>query len=265
MTAIPFFQVDAFADQPFAGNPAAVMLLDGWLPDDVLQAIAAENNLSETAFLVPDASGDADRELRWFTPTVEVALCGHATLASGHVLLSEAAPGGSVHLRTRKAGILRVEKTDAGYRLDLPAWPASPHPAVESAAGIGGRPVATLWRDGGYCVLVYASEAEVRALVPDFARLRQGGDTLFIATAPGDRTDIVSRVFAPGAGVDEDPVTGSAHAVIVPYWAERLGRAHFTAFQASARGGRLDCALAGDRVILGGACVTVIEGRFTLR
>lgn len=265
MSVIPFHQVDAFADRPFTGNPAAVMLLDAWLADDVLQAIAAENNLSETAFLVPDASGAADQELRWFTPTVEVALCGHATLASGHVLLAGAKDGARVLLRTRKAGILQVEKVASGYRLDLPAWPATPRPMPEIAADVGGRPVATLWRDGGYCVLVYASADEIRALTPDFAALRARGDTLFIATAPGDDSDVVSRVFAPGAGIDEDPVTGSAHSVIAPYWAQRLGRARFTAIQASARGGRLDCDYAGDRVVIGGACVTIIEGRFTLR
>ena len=264
MTSIPFVQVDAFADRPFGGNPAAVMLLDEWLPDAVLQSIATENNLSETAFMIPDRSGDADRELRWFTPAVEVALCGHATLASGHVLLAEAAEGAEVRLRTRRAGTLRVRKDATGYRLDLPAWPASPSPQSGIAAEMGGHPVETLWRDGGYCVLVYPQARDVRALKPDFSRLGARGNILFIATAPGGDSDVISRVFAPGAGIDEDPVTGSAHAVIAPYWAERLARSRFSAYQASARGGRLDCEYSGDRVILGGHCVTVIEGRFTL-
>jgi predicted PhzF superfamily epimerase YddE/YHI9 len=264
MTDYRFIQVDAFADRPFAGNPAAVMPLDAWLDDATLQAIAAENNLSETAFIVPSSGDESDYELRWFTPTVEVAMCGHATLASGHVVLGDDPALERVRFRTRKAGTLVVARDGAGYTLDLPAWPAMPAALPDSVAALGGAPVETLWRDGGYALIVYASEAEVRALTPDFATLAAIGDTLFIATAPGDATDIVSRVFAPAAGIDEDPVTGSAHAVLAPYWAARLRRDRFTAFQASARGGRLDCTLAGDRVILGGGCVTVIDGVFRL-
>ena len=260
---LPFTQVDAFAARAFGGNPAAVIPLEAWLDDATLQAIAAENNLAETAFLLP-ASGDADYELRWFTPTVEVVLCGHATLASGHVMLGERPDLDAVRFRTRKAGVLRVERHGAAYALDLPAWAASPRPLPEIVARIGGAPAATLWRDGGYAVLVYASEAEVRALTPDFAALAGMDNILLIATAPGDTTDVVSRVFAPAAGIDEDPVTGSAHSVITPYWADRLGRDAFSAFQASARGGHLGCRLAGDRVILEGSCVTVIEGSFLL-
>ena len=260
---LPFTQVDAFADRPFTGNPAAVILLDAWLDDATLTAIAAENNLSETAFLVP-TTGDADYELRWFTPTVEVLLCGHATLASGHVLLGQRPELAEIRFRTRNAGILRVARSDDSYALDLPAWAPAPKPLPEIAAAIGGTPVETLWRDGGYAVLVYGSEAEVRALTPDFRALAPLGDILFVATAPGDATDIVSRVFAPGAGIDEDPVTGSAHSILAPYWAERLGRDSFTAFQASARGGQLGCRLVGDRVVLQASCVTVIEGSFLL-
>ncbi|PTQ12775.1 PhzF family phenazine biosynthesis protein [Sphingomonas oleivorans] len=263
MTELRFVQVDAFADRPFAGNPAAVMPLDRWLDDDLLQAIAGENNLAETAFLVPTTGGNADYELRWFTPTTEVALCGHATLASGHVMLGDLPQRDAIHFRTSKAGVLTVARAGKGYALDLPAWAPSPRPLPDAVAAVGGRPLETLWREG-YSVLVYASEAEVRALAPDFAALRSQGDILYIATAPGRDTAIVSRAFAPGAGIDEDPVTGSAHSVIVPYWAERLGRESFTAFQASRRGGRLSCRLAGDRVVLGGSCVTVIEGRFRL-
>lgn len=264
MTELRLVQVDAFADRPFTGNPAAVMPLPHWLPDATLQAIAAENNLAETAFLVPSGDGEADHDLRWFTPQVEVALCGHATLASGHVLLGDHPARDCVRLRTRKAGVLTVSRAGAGYALDLPAWEAAPKPLPDAAAGLGGAPVETLWRAGGYAVLVYAGEAEIRALTPDFRALRTLGDTLFIATAPGEATDVASRVFAPGAGIDEDPVTGSAHAIFAPYWANRLGRDRFTAFQASARGGHLECALAGDRVVLGGRCVTVIEGLMRL-
>ena len=258
-----FVQVDAFADRPFAGNPAAVMLLDAWLDDALLQAIAAENNLAETAFLVraDGADADADYELRWFTPTVEVAMCGHATLASGHVLIGER---DTVRFSTRKAGVLEVRRAGGSYGLDLPAWPTAARELPDAVAALGGTPVETRWREGDYSLFVFAGEAEVRALTPDFRALARLGDVLFIATAPGRDTDIISRVFAPAAGIDEDPVTGSAHAVLAPYWAGRLGRNHFTAFQASARGGRMECTLAGDRVVLHGQCVTVIEGEFVL-
>ena len=262
---IPFVQVDAFAANPFEGNPAAVMPLAAWLDDATLQAIAAENNLAETAFILPDESDAADFELRWFTPTTEVVLCGHATLASGHFVLSSDPSIDTVRFRTRKAGVLEVTRAGDGYALALPAWPAAPGPlpAIVAALGLDDT-VETLWRDGGYALVVLENEAQIRALAPDFRRLAAEGDVLTIVTAPGVETDIVSRVFAPGAGIDEDPVTGSAHAVSVPYWAKRLGRDSFTAFQASARGGRLSCRLDAERVLLGGTCVTVIEGTFFL-
>ena len=274
---IPFAQIDAFADAPFTGNPAAVMPLAAWLDDAVLQAIAAENNLSETAFIIPDESGAADFELRWFTPTAEVALCGHATLASGHFVLSSGEARTGVTFRTRKAGVLSVDRADAGYRLALPAWKPSPKPLPYILTALGLESAEeTLWHPGRYALIVLADAAAVRALTPDFRALGRPSpadpethgsaepDVLTIVTAPGDDTDIVSRVFAPGAGIDEDPVTGSAHAVMVPYWAERLGRDRMTAYQASERGGRLACSLEGDRVVLGGGCLTVIEGTFLL-
>ncbi len=260
-----FIQVDAFADRPFTGNPAAVMPLDTWLDDATLQMIAAENNLAETAFFVP-TSGDADYELRWFTPEVEVALCGHATLASGHVLLTDDPSLSSIRFRTRRRGVLEVRRSETGYELDLPALAPSPTDDLRSVEAFGVTPVATLFREGGYFVTVLETEAELRALAPDFRRLGEAvpGDPSHIVTAPGDRTDFVSRMFAPNAGIDEDPVTGSAHAVLTPYWAERLGRNELTAYQASKRGGHVACRLAGERVVLGGQCVTVIEGVFRL-
>ena len=274
---LPFDQIDAFADRPFAGNPAAVMPLAAWLDDTTLQAIALENNLSETAFLVARSDrSEADYDLRWFTPTVEAAMCGHATFASGHYLLGRDPALDTVRFSTRKAGILSVAREGEALSMSLPAWPAAPNPMPGLAEALGAAPVEILTRSGGYLVAVYATAAEVRALRPDFralAALHDGdasddGDSLCIATAPGDGdpsdADIVSRAFAPGAGIDEDPVTGSAHAVIVPYWAERLGRDRFTAYQASARGGHLDCRMDGNRVVLGGKCVTVIEGVFLL-
>lgn len=261
MTSLPFTQVDAFADAPFTGNPAAVMPLDTWLDDATLQAIAQENNLSETAFTIatPD-DPDADYALRWFTPTLEVKLCGHATLASGHVLME----GDAVRFRTRHAGILAVSRDGQGYALSLPAWTMTPRDLPDLAEGLGGAPIESYWRDGGYSLFLFPDEAAVRALTPDFATLRGQGDVMLIATAPGADSDIVSRVFVPGGGVDEDPVTGSAHCLLTPFWAERLGKTRISAVQASARGGRLGCALEDDRVILTGACRTVIEGRFLL-
>lgn len=261
MPSLAFTQVDAFADAPFTGNPAAVMPLDTWLDDATLQGIAQENNLSETAFTVPTPDDpDADYELRWFTPAVEVKLCGHATLASGHVLLK----GGSIRFRTRHAGILTVTRDGEGYALSLPAWDMAAKPLPELAAGMGGAPTQSHWRDGGYSLFLFPDATAVRALKPDFATLRALGDTMLIATAPGEDSDMLSRVFVPGGGVDEDPVTGSAHSLLVPFWAARLGKTELSAVQASARGGRLGCTLDGDRVILTGRCRTVIEGRFFL-
>lgn len=262
MTELRIVQVDAFADRPFTGNPAAVIPLHEWLPDELMQSIAMENNLSETAFTVP-ADGDADYELRWFTPTREVVMCGHATLASGHALID----GDRIRFRTRNAGILEVARDGDGYLMSLPAWRPEPKPLPRVVEALGCSPVETLWNRERNALIVVEREEEVLALRPDFRKLGEEGDVLTIVTAPGSRTDVVSRVFAPGAGIDEDPVTGAAHAVMTPYWAERLGRDHFTAHQASRRGGYIDCRLSraregqqGDRVILGGRCVTVIEG-----
>jgi PhzF family phenazine biosynthesis protein len=262
--AVPYWHVDAFADRPFAGNQAAVMPLDEWLPDDVLQAIGAENLFAETAFVVRDASGEADWELRWFTPSCEIRLCGHATLASGHVLLGRGG-GERVTFRTRKAGLLEVRlMADGGYELALPTIATEPGDWAEAAALLGANPL-EVWRSADrYSVFLLASEDEVRALRPDFTRLAALGDDQFICTAPGRASDVVSRVFVPGAGVDEDSVTGSAHAVLTPFWAARLGRDRFTAHQASARGGDLTCRLDGALAWLGGPCVTVVEGTFYL-
>ncbi|HEY1607117.1 MAG TPA: PhzF family phenazine biosynthesis protein [Allosphingosinicella sp.] len=262
MTRLRLVQVDAFADRPFAGNPAAVMPLEQWLPDEILQAIAMENNLSETAFTVPAEDNEADYALRWFTPAVEVALCGHATLASGHVLIGDR---DRVRFRTRKAGLLEVARGEGGfYLMSLPAYRAEPKPLPKVVAALGCDPRETLWHPGLYALVVLGSEAEVLALRPDFRALAAEGDILTIVTAPGQASDIVSRVFACGAGIDEDPVTGSAHSVLTPYWAGRLGRDRFTAVQASRRGGHLTCRLEGDRALLGARCVTVMEGVMTI-
>ncbi len=264
--AIPYWHVDAFSARPFGGNQAAVMVLDEWLPDDVLVAIGAENLFAETAFVVRDATGEADWELRWCTPTYEIALCGHATLASGHVLLQRDG-GERVTFRTRKSGVLEVVKVGDAYELALPAIATAPDTAANQAEAIrllGAEPLEIVRSELGYNIYLYDNEAAVRGLAPDIRGLERLGSDQFIVTARGEKTDIVSRVFVPGGGVDEDSVTGSAHAVLTPYWAEKLGRDSFTAHQASERGGDLTLRLAGDRAWLGGPCVTVVEGAFYL-
>ena len=259
MTSTPFFQVDAFAERPLTGNPAAVMPLERWLDDALMQRIAAENNVSETAFTVPSESEEADYDLRWFTPTTEVELCGHATIASGHVLIH----GDRVRFSTR-SGILTVSRNGDLLELDLPAFEVARRdlPGLQEALGTDGQLFCGENADNSAIVLLPDEEA-VRAVRPDFARLKQF-DRLVMVTAPGREQDIASRVFASYHGIDEDPVTGSAHAALVPFWAKRLGRTEFTALQASERTGILHCRLAGDRVILGGHCQTVIVGQFQL-
>ena len=259
MTSLPFFQVDAFAERPLSGNPAAVMPLDRWLDDALLQAIAAENNLAETAFTVPAESDDADFHLRWFTPTVEMKMCGHATLASAHILLR----GERVRFATL-SGILTVQRNGDLLELDMPAAPVEPEDLPELLAALGTEGETFLSRKGnGNAIVLLADEAAVRAVRPDFAALA-ALPYLVSITARGDEQDVASRVFAAYYGVPEDPVTGSAHTAIVPFWAERLGRPEFTALQASQRSGLLICRLEGDRVVLGGHCHTVIAGQFQL-
>lgn len=253
---MPFFHVDAFADGPFTGNPAAVLLLDRWLDDAGLLRIAAEFNLPATAFAVP-ATGDADFEIRWFSPRGEIGLCGHGTLAAGHALIGNRA---LLRLATAKAGVVAVTRTAEGYSLSLPAIVAQPKDLPASVAALGGEPIETLWHDRGYALFRYGDEAAIRALAPDLAALKALGDIQHIVTAPGVATDIVSRVFSSGV---EDTATGSAHSVLTPYWTEQLGRPAFNAFQASARGGWLSCRREDDRAVLEGRCVTIAEGRFS--
>lgn len=260
MTSIPFFQVDAFAERPLTGNPAAVMPLERWLDDDLMQAIATENNLSETAFTVPAADGEADYDLRWFTPAAEVELCGHATLAAGHVLIH----AGPVRFTTR-SGVLTVGRQDDLLELDLPAAKLTEvsEPDLCRALGLPDSPAWLAEGCNDAAIIEVADETAVRAVAPDFKALAKV-HRMAVVTARGTREDVVSRVFVPYVGIDEDPVTGSAHAALTPYWAERLGRTEFTALQASARTGVLHCRLVGDRVMLGGCCHTVIVGQFQL-
>lgn len=264
MPKLPYYHVDAFAERPFTGNQAAVMPLESWPDDALLRAIGEENNFAETAFYVPDPSGEADYELRWFTPTDEIRLCGHATLASGHVLLTENPDLERVRFRTRKAGLLEVWREDDRYAVALPAIVANPGSFPEAEAALGAKPRETHRHPDHYNLFLYETAEEVINLDPDIRALGALGDDSFTVTAPGTDTDIVSRVFVPGAGVDEDSVTGSAHSVLTPFWAKRLGRDSFTAYQASKRGGYLSCRLDGDRAVLTGHCVTVVEGSFAL-
>ncbi|HYD65813.1 PhzF family phenazine biosynthesis protein [Azospirillum sp.] len=256
---LPIYQVDAFTDAVFGGNPAAVVPLESWLPDERLQAIAAENNLAETAFLVP-AGGDY--AIRWFTPTVEVDLCGHATLAAAHVITTAMEPGRErIDFRTRQAGRLTVERQGDLLVLDFPSRPATRtdvHPDLVTALG-GGQPEEVLAaRD---VLVVYRDADVVRSLTPDLLRLGTVDDRAVCVTAPGaDGVDFVSRFFAPTMGIPEDPVTGSAHCTLIPYWAARLGRTKLTARQVSARGGALTCEVRGDRVKIGGKAVLYLEG-----
>jgi PhzF family phenazine biosynthesis protein len=259
---LPIYQVDAFTDKLFGGNPAAICPLETWLPDATMQAVAAENNLSETAFLVRDGS---DYALRWFTPSVEVDLCGHATLASAHVVLEFLEPPReNVRFRTLKAGTLTVSRRDGMLTMDFPAWPAAPCEAPAGLlAALGGTPREVLRaRDH---LVVYDSAAEIAALKPDLAALAAVDCWAAIVTAPGDDgVDFVSRFFAPAKGVPEDPVTGSAHTTLVPYLAKQLGKTSFKARQLSHRGGLLLCALNGERVDIGGQAVTYLTGHIEL-
>ena len=261
MTGLPFFQVDAFASAPLTGNPAAVMPLERWLDEALMQAIAAENNLSETAFTVPCDSDAAEFELRWFTPAAEVELCGHATLAAGHVLIHSE----PVRFATRHAGVLTVTKRDGMLELDLPAPQLREvhEPELNRALGLPDGPA---WLANGCndaAIIEVDDEAAVRGVRPDYKALAQV-PRMAVVTARGSEHDVASRVFVPYLGIDEDPVTGSAHAALTPYWASRVGRNEFTALQASARTGVLACRLEQDRVLLGGACHTVIVGQFQL-
>lgn len=260
---IPLYQLDAFTDSRFAGNPAAVCPLETWLPDATLQAIAAENNLAETAFFAPAAgASDADYDLRWFTPTTEVALCGHATLASGAVVMERLAPRRERVAFHSASGVLTVARREDLYVLDFPAQPpetiARPADALEALCG---EAEAVLQAPrGGKAMAVVADAAAVRAADPDLERVAALPADGLIVTAPGEDCDFVSRYFAPHAGIPEDPVTGSAHCVLTPYWAARLGRTELSARQLSSRGGELSCALIGDRVEIGGRVAAYLEG-----
>ena len=258
---IPIYQVDAFTMGSFTGNPAAVCPLDAWLDDDTLRNIAAENNLSETAFIVADEKGYG---LRWFTPTIEVDLCGHATLAAAYVVLNHLQPElDSVSFETQ-SGELVVTRDGDGLSMDFPARAPTPVAVSEALSDALGEAPAEVYASRDI-LAVYEDEASVRRLSPDQAKLLALNEGLgVIVTAKGDAVDFVSRFFAPKAGVAEDPVTGSAHCTLVPFWAERLGRSQLVAHQVSSRGGELHCEHRGDRVIMSGQCTLFLTGSIHL-
>ena len=260
---IPIYQIDAFTDVPFGGNPAAICPLDAWPADAVLQAIALENNLSETAFYV--TQGD-HYHLRWFTPALEVELCGHATLATAHLILNRLSPDAAQVTFETLSGTLQVQRAGDGLAMDFPslaAQAAAPPPAdLISALGAAPResyPIRKV-HNAPYWLMVFETEAQVAALAPKFAAMNAN----VIATAPGEAVDFVSRFFAPMSGIDEDPVTGSAHCTLAPYWAEQLGKTELAARQISARGGDVGCRLEGDRVILSGRCTFYMAGEIEI-
>jgi PhzF family phenazine biosynthesis protein len=255
----PIFQIDAFTTHRFAGNPAAVMPMDRFLADPLLQAIAAENNLAETAFLVPEGG---DYRLRWFTPTIEVPLCGHATLASAAVVMERLEPGRRSVLFHSASGPLTVNRSDAGYVMDFPVRPSEQIPAPAGLAeALAVVPVEVFANTFNYMALLESAKI-LRELAPDMAALARMDRPGVIVTAQGDGIyDFVSRYFAPAKGIPEDPVTGAAHCMLAPFWAKRLGKNEFRAFQASRRGGEIICRLARDRIELEGTCVFYLEGK----
>ncbi|MGB1580813.1 MAG: PhzF family phenazine biosynthesis protein [Nevskiales bacterium] len=257
---LDIYQVDAFTQQVFKGNPAAIVPLDSWLEEPVMQAIAAENNLAETAFFVPESpDAEADFHLRWFTPTVEVDLCGHATLASAWLLFNELGYAADCVRFNSRSGVLLARRAGAGVCIDLPAR-ASTHIAcpADLADGLAVTPGQVL--SGANLIAVFDSEQTIRSISPDFPTLARLHPQAVIVTAPGDTVDVVSRFFGPSFGINEDPVTGSAHADLAPYWCERLGRNQFQARQISARSGDLAVQLEGQRVLLTGEAALYMRG-----
>ncbi len=263
---LSLFQIDAFSDRVFSGNPAAVCPLDAWIPDDMMQAIAAENNLAETAFFVAagtEGTGDHSYDLRWFTPTLEVELCGHATLATAFLIFERFTPDADILRFQTRSGELTVARQDEKLFLDFPSYAG---PAVDCppalADGLGAAPQEVI--EGPNYMAVFGSEADIALLAPDMEMLATLHPRGVIATAPGEAVDFVSRFFGPSFGVPEDPVTGSAHCMLTPYWARRLGRKIMNARQISARGGALICEDRGDRVGIGGQAVMYLEGKITV-
>jgi predicted PhzF superfamily epimerase YddE/YHI9 len=258
---LPIYQIDAFTTRSFGGNPAAVVILEGsWLADEMLQAIAAENNLSETAFVLTHRQ---PFPLRWFTPKIEVDLCGHATLASAYVLLRDYFPAQNQVQFATRSGDLTVARQGSRLAMDFPARPGQAIRVSEAMiAALGAKPAeAYLARD---LLTIFSAEAEVASLKPNLELVAGLDAFAVIASAPGDRVDFVSRFFAPRAGIPEDPVTGSAHCTLAPYWANRLDKNVLVARQLSPRGGELTCEMRGTRVVIGGNAVEYLRGKINI-
>jgi PhzF family phenazine biosynthesis protein len=254
---IKMFQVDAFSGALFSGNPAAVCILKKWLPEDLMQNIAMENNLAETAFVVKE---NDSYHIRWFTPKAEVNLCGHATLASGHVIFNHLNENGNEIIFQSRSGELKVRKKGKNLILNFPTDTIHEIEMPENIVdAIGLRPVGAYKGRTDY-MLIYQDQAEIDKIQPDFRKLKQTNARGIMVTSPGKESDFVSRFFAPAVGVDEDPVTGSAHTSLIPYWSKRLGKTELTAIQLSSRRGYLKCKYLGDRVEIGGNAVTYLVG-----
>ncbi|MEO7659422.1 MAG: PhzF family phenazine biosynthesis protein [Pyrinomonadaceae bacterium] len=255
---LDIYQVDAFTSKPFGGNPAAVLPLEAWLSDETMQQIAAENNLAETAFFVKE--GD-QYHIRWFTPTVEVNLCGHATLATSHVIFNELKlEESTIRFYSNRSGELGVEKIEHKLVLDFPAFPVTEIETLPELRDVEVPPLKSWETQGNMLMMLLRNQEEVRSLEPDMHRLAQLPYDEIIITAPGDDCDFVSRMFAPRIGIPEDPVTGAIHCSLIPYWAKELGKEKMFARQVSKRGGELFCELAGDRVKIGGKAVLYLKG-----
>ncbi|MBX3364746.1 MAG: PhzF family phenazine biosynthesis protein [Phycisphaeraceae bacterium] len=261
MPTLRLFHVDAFTERTFCGNPAAVVPLEAWPEDDLMQHIAHENNLAETAFFVPRETGAYD--IRWFTPTTEVDLCGHATLASAHVLWKHLGVAGDNLVFHSRSGALPVARDRDMLVLDFPARPAASVPVTPEIAAALGRMPAELYQARDY-MAVFENKRDVHELVPDMAALAAIASHGFIVTAPATRHDFVCRFFAPAVGVPEDSVTGSAHCTLVPFWAKRLGKSSLTSHQVSRRGGELFCQDRGDRILIGGRCADYLTGQISV-
>ena len=259
---IPIYQIDAFSATVFGGNPAAVCPLENWMEDSILQKIAAENNLSETAFFVKEKER---YQIRWFTPTIEIELCGHATLASAYVIFNYLAPEiSTINFYSPLSGTLTVHKETDGYTLDFPANPPKPTDTPKYLVEAIHKTVVACWETKGKLLVLLSSQKEVEQLKPDFSQLAKVEKQGIVFTALGDKVDFVSRCFFPRIGINEDPVTGSAHTLMIPFWAKRLGRDQLQAIQVSARRGHLKCALRQDRVSISGQACLYMKGEIEL-
>lgn len=262
---LTLYQIDAFANKPFSGNPAAVIPLAHWLDDSLMQAIALENNLSETVFFIPSTTADADYNIRWFTPAVEINLCGHATLASTYVLFTILGFDKTVLRFNSKSGILSTTKKDDLITMDFPSWKPERLDVYHDSLSeiLGGVEIVGVYKYRDILVEL-ADEEAVKKCAPDFTLMKKHFDKMII-TAPGKKVDFVSRFFAPAAGIDEDPVTGSAHSQLIPFWSEKLGKNKLLALQLSQRGGQLWCEqINQDRVTISGNCVFYMKGEITI-